>query len=140
MISRIACPQDPANSWFLDGRLIALSVRLYSPAALRSDKARRARAANMGGASLWGTASRLEATMSENRDGKPNRPASGYWSMHPQTRLAYEILPYLRELDGHEWTAEELESLASAERLEGRPLTEPEKRLWVAQARMVGHL
>ena len=60
--------------------------------------------------------------------------------MHSQTGLAYEILPYLRELDGHEWTAEELEFLASAERLRGRPLTEPEKRLWVAQARMIGHL
>jgi hypothetical protein len=27
--------------------------------------------------------------------------------MHPQTRLGYEILPCLRELDDHEWTAEE---------------------------------
>jgi hypothetical protein len=78
--------------------------------------------------------------VSENRDGKPKRPASGYWSMHPQTRLAYEILPYLRELDGHEWTAEEREFLWGMERLKGRPLEEWEKRMAVAQARMVGDL
>lgn len=78
--------------------------------------------------------------MGKNRDGTPERPRSGYWSMHPQTRLAYEILPYLRDLDGHEWTAEERESLWRAERVLGRPLTEPEKRLWVAQARMIGNL
>ncbi|HEV2283795.1 MAG TPA: hypothetical protein VGX75_15530 [bacterium] len=78
--------------------------------------------------------------MGERRDGAAKRPPSEYWSMHPQTRLGYEILPYLHELDGHEWTAEELEFLASAERLEGRPLSEPEKPLWVAQARMIGHL
>ena len=68
------------------------------------------------------------------------RPPSGYWSMHPQTRLGYEILPFLRELDSNEWTAEEQEFLAASERLEGRPLTEPEKRVWVAQARMIGDL
>ena len=78
--------------------------------------------------------------MGENRDGKPKRPASGFWSMHSQTRLAYEILSYLRELDDHEWTAEERESLWRAERVLGRPLSEPEKRLWVAQARMIGNL
>lgn len=60
--------------------------------------------------------------------------------MHPQTRLAYEILPYLRELDGHEWTAEEHESLWRSERVLGRPLTEPEKHLWVSQARMIGDI
>lgn len=60
--------------------------------------------------------------------------------MNPQTRLAYEILPYLRELDGHDRTAEQRESLWRAERVLGRPLTESEKRLWVAQARMVGDL
>jgi len=60
--------------------------------------------------------------------------------MHPQTRLGYEILPYLLELDDHEWTAEERESLWRAERVLGRPLTEPEKQLWVAQARMIGDL
>jgi hypothetical protein len=49
-------------------------------------------------------------------------------------------VPYLRELDGHEWTVEERESLWRAERVLGRPLTEPEKRLWVAQARMIGEL
>jgi hypothetical protein len=76
----------------------------------------------------------------ENRDGTPKRPSSGYWSMHPQTRLGYEILPYLRELDGHESTAEEREFLEWAERREGRPLAEWEKRLWVAQARMIGDL
>jgi len=38
------------------------------------------------------------------------------------------------------WTPEERELLAAAERLEGRPLSEPEKRLWVAQARMIGNL
>jgi len=32
----------------------------------------------------------------KNRDGTPERPASGYLSMHPQTRLGYAILPYLR--------------------------------------------
>lgn len=78
--------------------------------------------------------------MTGNHDGTRKRPASGYWSMHPQTRLGYDILPYLRELDGHEWTAEELEFLAASERLRGRPLTEPEKRLWVAQARVIGDL
>jgi hypothetical protein len=82
----------------------------------------------------------LEATVGENCDGKPKRSASGYWSMHPQTRLGYEILPYLRELDDHEWTAEEREFLWSMERLEGRPLEEWEKRMAVAQARMVGDL
>jgi len=53
--------------------------------------------------------------------------------MHPQTRLAYEIQPYLRELDDHEWTAEEREFLDWAERRKGRSLSEPEKRLWVAR-------
>jgi hypothetical protein len=38
------------------------------------------------------------------------------------------------------WTPEELEFLQWAEGREGRPLTEPEKRLWVAQARMIGDL
>jgi hypothetical protein len=76
----------------------------------------------------------------ENRDGTYERQPSGYWSMHPQTRLGYEILPYLRELDDHEWTAEEREFLEWAERRNGRPLTEPEKRLWVAQARIIGDL
>ena len=80
----------------------------------------------------------VAAMAGEDRDWAPSRPPSR--RMHPQTRLGYEILPYLRELDGHEWTAEELEFLASAERLEGRSLTEPEKRLWVAQARLIGDL
>ena len=60
--------------------------------------------------------------------------------MHPQTRLGYEILPYLRELDDHEWTAEEREFLWGMERLKGRPLEEWEKRMAVAQARMIGDL
>jgi hypothetical protein len=55
----------------------------------------------------------------QNRDGMPERPRSGYWSMHPQTRLGYEILPYLRDLDDHEWSAEERESLWRAERVLG---------------------
>jgi hypothetical protein len=38
------------------------------------------------------------------------------------------------------WTPEEWEFLQWAERQEGRPLTEPEKRLWVAQARIIGDL
>jgi hypothetical protein len=46
--------------------------------------------------------------------------------MHPQTRLGYEILPYLRDLDGHKWTAEDREFLAWSERAQGRPLAEPE--------------
>lgn len=60
--------------------------------------------------------------------------------MHPQTRRGYEILLYLRELDGHEWTADEREFLEWAKRRKARPLTEPGKRLWVAQARMIGDL
>src|SRR5690349_19722802 len=67
--------------------------------------------------------------MSENRDGKPKRAASGYWSMHPQTRLAYEIMPYLRELDDRYWTPKEQEFLEFAERRAVRPLEEWEKRL-----------
>lgn len=59
--------------------------------------------------------------MGENCDGRPERPPSGYWSMHPQTHLGSEILPYLRELDDHEWTAEEREFLEWAERRKGRP-------------------
>jgi len=78
--------------------------------------------------------------MGKNGDRTPKRPRSHHRSMHPQTRLACEILPYLRDLDGHEWTAEERESLWRAERVLGRPLTEPEKRLWVAQARMIRDL
>jgi hypothetical protein len=78
--------------------------------------------------------------VSENRDGTPGSPSPGRRSVHPQRRLAGEILPYLRDLDGHEWTAEERESLWRAERVLGRPLTEPKKRLWVAQARMIGDL
>ena len=78
--------------------------------------------------------------MGESRDGAAKRPPSGYWSMHPQTRLAYEVLPYLRELDGHEWTAEEREFLRDTERLKGRPLAEWEERIAVAQARMIGDL
>ncbi len=78
--------------------------------------------------------------MGENRDGTPGSPPPGRRPMHPQLRLAYEIQPYLRELDDHEWTAEELQFLAWAERWEGRPLTEPEKRIAVAQARMIGEL
>jgi hypothetical protein len=42
--------------------------------------------------------------------------------MRPQTRLGYEILPYLRDLNDHEWTAEEQEFLWRAERVLGRPL------------------
>ncbi len=38
------------------------------------------------------------------------------------------------------WTPEEREFLVNAERLHGRSLTEPEKRIWVAQARMIGDL
>jgi aspartate-semialdehyde dehydrogenase len=41
--------------------------------------------------------------------------------MHPQTRLGYEILPYLRELDGHEWTAEERKFLSDTERVLSQP-------------------
>jgi hypothetical protein len=78
--------------------------------------------------------------VTDDRDVTPKHPASGDWSMHLQTRLGYEILPYLRELDGHMWPAEGRESLWRAERVLGRPLTEPEKRFWVAQARMVGDL
>jgi hypothetical protein len=76
----------------------------------------------------------------DNRERTPGSPSPGRRPMHPQTRLGYEILPYLRELDDHEWTVEERESLWGAERVLGRPLTEPEKRLWVAQARMIGNL
>ena len=78
--------------------------------------------------------------MSENRDGTPGPPPSGRRSVHPQRRLAGEIMPYLRELDDRDWTTDEREFLWRAERVLGRPLTEPEKRLWVAQARMIGDL
>jgi hypothetical protein len=61
-------------------------------------------------------------------------------SVHPLRRLADEILPYLRELDDREWTSEEREFIVHMERWEGRPLTEPEKRMAVAQARMIGYL
>ena len=60
--------------------------------------------------------------------------------MHLQTRLGYEILPYLRDLGDHEWTAEEREFLWRTESVLGRPLTEPEKRLRVTQARRIGDL
>lgn len=76
--------------------------------------------------------------MGENREGTPGSPPSGRRPMHPQLRLAREIQPCLRELDDHEWTPEERDFLADSERLEGRSLTEPEKRLWVAQARLIG--
>ncbi|HLY24386.1 MAG TPA: hypothetical protein VKT83_18115 [bacterium] len=39
------------------------------------------------------------------------------------TRLGYEILPYLRELDDHEWTAEEREFLESSGTWKTRPLS-----------------
>lgn len=71
---------------------------------------------------------------------KKREPSSGGRSVHPQRRLADEILPYLRELDGRDWPPEERAFLEWAERRKGRPLTEPEKRMWVAQARMVGEL
>jgi hypothetical protein len=76
----------------------------------------------------------------ENRYGTPGPRPSAYWSMYPQTRLGYEILPYLRELDDHTWSAEEREFLESAEHRKGRPLAEPETRLCVAQARIIGDL
>jgi hypothetical protein len=40
---------------------------------------------------------------------------------HPQTRLGYEILPYLRAVDDREWMSEEREFLDWAERARGRP-------------------
>ena len=38
------------------------------------------------------------------------------------------------------WTAEERQLIEDMERVTGRPLTEPEKRIAVAQARMIGYL
>lgn len=64
----------------------------------------------------------------------------GMQRMHPQTRLALEILPYLLELEGRDWTLEERRFLEECERYKGRSLTEPEKRMTVAQARMIGDL
>ena len=78
--------------------------------------------------------------MADNGGKTPNGVSRRPGSMHPQTRLGYNILPYLRELDDHEWTAEEQAFLEWSERARGRPLTEPEKRLWVAQTRMIGDL
>jgi hypothetical protein len=69
---------------------------------------------------------------------KYDATVQGNWSMHPETRMGYEILPYLRALDDHEWSAEEF--LEWAEHPEGPPLAEWEQRLWVAQARMIGNL
>ncbi|HLW48997.1 MAG TPA: hypothetical protein VKW09_14690 [bacterium] len=78
--------------------------------------------------------------MGENRDGTPGPPPPGRRCVHPQRRLAGAIVPYLRELDDHEWTAEEWGFLESATRWKGQALTEAEKRLWVAQARTIGDL
>ena len=78
--------------------------------------------------------------MSENRDGTPGPPPSGRRSVHPQRRLAGEIMPYLRELDDRDWTTDEREFREGAERRAERPLAEWEQRLWVAQARMIGDL
>ena len=79
-------------------------------------------------------------SVESDRDAVSIRGRDRNRSVHPLRRLADEILPYLLELGDRDWTPEEREFIADMERLEGRPLTEPEKRMAVAQARMIGHL
>jgi len=78
--------------------------------------------------------------MGQKRDRALKRTPSAYWSMHPQTRLGYEILPYLRELDDHEWTTEERESLWLGGACPGAAADGAGEAPLVAQARMVGDL
>jgi hypothetical protein len=60
--------------------------------------------------------------------------------MKGQRRLIAEIWPHLLKLEGRPWTPEEVEFLSWMEKHEGRPLTDGEKRIAVAQARMIGEI
>jgi hypothetical protein len=59
-----------------------------------------------------------------------------------QARLCAELLPYLQEIEERlpERTAEELQLISDMEKYHGRSLTEPEKNISIAQARMIGHI
>lgn len=69
-------------------------------------------------ASPTGTATESERTVTNDRHGTPKRPRLGTGRC-TKTRLGHEILPYPRELDGHDRTAEERETLWRAERVQG---------------------
>ena len=57
-------------------------------------------------------------------------------------RLYEELKPFLDDVSERlpERSPQEMELIAHMERLEGRPLTEPEKNISIAQARMIGEI
>ena len=59
-----------------------------------------------------------------------------------QARLCAELRPFLDEIAERlpERTPEEQELIAFMEKHYGRPLTEPEKNVTIAQAKMIGNL